>query len=221
MLSFEQIKTRAIDRKGTEAFESAMPVAPEYLLEDQSDDRILSAFARGVFQAGFSWKVIEAKWPGFEEAFHGFDIGRNALMSDDDLDRLLADKGIVRNAQKILSVRDNAVFLSDLARAHGSAAQALAAWPEDDVVGLYALLKARGARLGGMTGPYALRQLGYDGFILSKSVVAALNMAGVIDGAATSKTAQAAVQDAFNTWRAESGESFARISRTLALSVPD
>ncbi|WP_424944432.1 DNA-3-methyladenine glycosylase I [Aliiroseovarius crassostreae] len=221
MLSFEQIKTRAIDRKGAEAFEAAMPVAPEYLLEDQSDDRILSAFARGVFQAGFSWKVIEAKWPGFEEAFHGFDIGRNALMSDDDLDRLLADKGIVRNAQKILSVRDNAVFLSDLARAHGSAAQALAAWPEDDVVGLYALLKARGARLGGMTGPYALRRLGFDGFILSKSVVAALNMAGVIDGAATSKTAQAAAQDAFNTWRAESGESFARISRTLALAVPD
>lgn len=221
MLSFEQIRARAIERKGAEVFEASLPAAPERMLRDQSDDRILAAFAQGVFQAGFSWKVIEAKWPGFEAAFHEFDIGRNALMSDDDLDRLLADKGIVRNAQKILSVRDNAVFLSDLARAHGSAACALAKWPADDVVGLYAMLKSRGARLGGMTGPYALRRLGYDGFILSKSVVVALNMAGVLEGAATSKKAQMGAQEAFNRWREESGESYARISRTLALSVPD
>ena len=29
---------------------------------------------RAIFQSGFSWKVIEAKWPGFEEAFDGFDV---------------------------------------------------------------------------------------------------------------------------------------------------
>ncbi|MDA5093199.1 DNA-3-methyladenine glycosylase I [Aliiroseovarius sp. KMU-50] len=221
MQRLETIRARAIARKGEEAFEAAMPAASNVELSELGDDRILSAFARGVFQAGFSWKVIEQKWPGFEAAFHGFDVGRNALMSDDDLDRLLADKGIVRNAQKILSVRDNAVFLSELAREHGSAAKVVVSWPKDDVIGLYAMLKSRGARLGGMTGPYALRTLGYDGFILSKSVVAALNEAGVIDGAATSKKAQIAVQAAFNAWQEESGESYARISRTLALSVPD
>ncbi len=142
-------------------------------------------------------------------------------MSDEDLDAHLRNTGIVRHAGKILSVRDNAIFLSDLAREHGSAAAFLGNWPREDTVGLFTLLKKRGARLGGMTGPYALRTLGYDNFILSKSVVAALNLAGVIDGAATSKKAQVATQEAFNTWAEESGESHAAISRVLAFAVPD
>lgn len=221
MKTFAEIRAIAEDRKGAEAVEAALPVAPEVPLAAQSDDRILAEFTRGVFQAGFSWSVIGAKWDGFEAAFHGFDVGRNAMMSDEDLDRHLSDTGIVRNAQKILSVRDNAVFLSDLAREHGTAAKALGEWPKSDTVGLFDLIKKRGARLGGVTGPYALRRLGYDNFILSKSVVAALNMAGVIDGAATSKSALAKVQSAFDAWASESGESHARISRVLALSVPD
>jgi len=221
MLSFAEIKSRAIARKGTDELAQNMPSSSDTPLASLSDDRILSAFSRGVFQAGFSWKVIEAKWPGFEAAFDGFDVGRNAFMSDEDLDRHLKNTDIVRNAQKILSIRDNAVFLQELAREHGSAAQCLANWPREDTIGLYALLKTRGSRLGGMTGPYALRTLGFDGFILSKSVVAALNAAGVIDGAATSKSAQVKVQTAFNSWVAESGESYATVSRVLAFSVPD
>ena len=80
---------------------------------------------------------------------------------------------------------------------------------------------ARGARLGGVTGQYALRMSGYDAFILSPSVIAALNTHRVLDGAATSKSAQRKVQDAFNAWHAESGERHAVISQTLAFSVPD
>ncbi len=40
------------------------------------DDRWLSQMTRCIFQAGFNWKVVENMWPGFEEVFHGFDIGR-------------------------------------------------------------------------------------------------------------------------------------------------
>lgn len=221
MKSYAEIREIALARKGAEDLEAHMPAAPDRPLADLGDDRILSAFTKRIFQAGFNWQVIENKWPGFEEAFEGFDIGRNALMSDDDLDRHLRNKAIVRNPQKIITVRDNAVFLSDLAKVHGSAAACLAHWPRSDTIGLFDLLKTRGARLGGMTGPYALRVLGYDNFILSKSVVAALNMAGVIDGAATSKSALTKVQKAFNAWAEESGESHARISRVLAASVPD
>jgi hypothetical protein len=83
------------------------------------------------------------------------------------------------------------------------------------------MMKKRGNRLGGATGQYALRFAGYENFILSRSVIAALNMAGVIDGAATSKGAQVKVQAALNIWQSESGESQARISRVLAMSVPD
>lgn len=222
MKSFEEIRDLAIARKGKDALAVHMPEPPEVPLAEMSDDRLLAVFTRCIFQAGFNWKVIDNKWPGFEAAFHGFDIGRNAMMSDEDLDLHLQNSAIVRNAAKILTVRDNAVFLSDLAREHGtSAARVIGTWPHSDTIGLYDLLKSRGSRLGGVTGQYALRFAGYGNFILSKSVVAALNMAGVIDGAATSKSALKKVQAAFDAWADESGLSHAEISRTLAFSVPD
>ena len=46
-------------------------------------------------------------------------------------------------------------------------------------------------------------------------------MAGVIDGAATSKGALRKVQEAFNAWHRESGARYGEISRTLAFAVPD
>ena len=220
MQRFKDIRARALDRKGgAEALEALIGVEERHDITALGDDRILAEFSKRIFQAGFNWSVIESKWPGFEAAFHGFDIARNAMMSDEDLDRHLSDTGIVRHATKILSVRDNAIFLQDLAREHGSAAQAIGGWPLTDQVGLMALLKSRGARLGGMTGQYALRFLGRDCFILSGSVVAALNQAGVIDGAATSKSALANIQAAFNSWAEETGESYTRMSRILALSA--
>lgn len=149
MKSFAEMQDLAIARKGQEFLAANMPEPPAVALCDQPDDRLLAAFAQGVFQAGFSWKVIAAKWPGFEAAFHGFNIGRNAFMSDEDLDAHLRNTDIVRHAGKILSVRDNAVFLSELARDHGSAAAHLGNWPREDTVGLFALLKKHGARLGG------------------------------------------------------------------------
>ena len=221
MKTFAQIREMAVARKGEEAIAAYVPDPLQTPLASLTDDRLLSEFSKRVFQSGFNWKVVENKWPGFETAFHGFDIGRNAMMSDEDLDRHLKNTGIVRHATKILSVRDNAVFMSDLAREHGSAAQFIGNWPVSDTIGLLDVMKKRGNRLGGATGQYALRFAGYENFILSRSVIAALNMAGVIDGAATSKGARVKVQAAFNIWQSESGESQARISRVLAMSVPD
>lgn len=221
MTDFETIRARALERKGGEAGLEEGMSRPHIDVGTLTDDRILAEFTRRIFCAGFNWSVIDKKWDGFEAAFHGFDIGRNALMSDEDLDAHLKDTRIVRHAAKILSVRDNAVFLSDLAREHGSAARFFATWPESDLVGLFAVMKKRGARLGGMTGQYALRFLGKDGFILSRSVVAALNRAGILDGPASSKGAQAKAQEAFNRWHRETGESYTRLSRILAMSVPD
>lgn len=223
MKHFDRIRDAALERKGSEeALEDAISAHDHSRdISTLSDDRVLAEFSKRVFQAGFNWSVIEKKWDGFEAGFHGFDIGRNAFMSDEDLDAHLRDTGIVRHATKILSVRDNAIFLSDLAREHGSAAKFFEDWPSENLVGLWDVMKKRGARLGGSTGQYALRFLGKDSFILSRAVVRALTDAGVIDGKATSKGAQRKVQEAFNTWREESGESYTRMSRILAMSVPD
>ncbi|SMX31545.1 DNA-3-methyladenine glycosylase I [Actibacterium lipolyticum] len=221
MRSFDEIFHIAAERKGgADAVEATLshPKSHDELAQI-TDDRWLAAMARGIFQAGFSWKVIENKWPGFEAAFAGFDPARVAFFHDEDLDRLLSDTGIVRNGKKIRAVMDNAGFVQELAAEHGSAAKFFAEWPDDDFVGLLALIKARGSHLGGTTGQYLFRSMGKDSFILSKDVVVRLIAEGVVDKTPTSKKALSAVQGAFNDWKAQSGRSMTEISRTLALSV--
>ena len=221
MRSFEELMDLAVGFRGSrEAVEGELPdVKTAAEIEKIGDDRILSLMARGVFQAGFSWKVIAKKWPGFEEAFEGFVPVRWKFMSDDDLDSLLKDTRIVRHGQKILSVRDNAIMLCDLDDEYGSAATCFANWPQDDLIGLLEMMKKRGGRLGGGTGQYFLRQLGKDSWVMSRDVVAALVREGVVDKAPTGKGAQRAVQAAFSECAAESGRPFAHISRLLAMSV--
>ena len=182
------------------------------------EDRWLSVFTRSVFQGGFNWKAIEAKWPGFEAAFHGFDPGRCAFLDEDDIDALLRDTRIVRNGAKIVSVRDNASFIFSL-RETGGVGSVIARWPATEYVGLLEMLKTRASRLGRTTGQYALRFAGRDGFILSRDVVARLVTEDVIGKAPTSKRALEEVQKAFNAWMAESGRGITQISRVLALSI--
>lgn len=218
---FAEIFALAAARKGgAEAFEATLPVPKSAAgLEAIPGDRWLAGMTRAIFQAGFSWQVIESKWPGFEAAFRGFDPGRCALMSDDDFDALVQDRRIVRNGAKIRAVAENAAFLNDLARTHGSAGRAFARWPAGDHVGLLGLLKKRAAHLGGTSAQYFLRSMGVDGFVLSKDVVRALIREGVIDKAPGSQRDLARVQAAFDRWRADSGRPMAAISRTLACSI--
>lgn len=183
------------------------------------DSLLLAEMTKRIFQAGFSWKVIENKWPGFEEAFEGFDPVRWKFMSDDDLDQLVLDTRIVRNGMKIRTVQENASMICDLADEYGSAAKCIADWPGEDYIGLLDMLKKRGSRLGGATAQYFLRFLGKDGWVTSRDVVRALIREGVVDKEPTSKTAQKAVQLAFNEWKAESGMPMAHISRLLAFTV--
>ncbi|PII81678.1 3-methyladenine DNA glycosylase [Leucobacter sp. OLJS4] len=60
------------------------------------------------FQAGLSWATILRKRPAFRTAFDGFDPDLIAAYGDRDVERLLADAGIVRNRQKILAAIGNA-----------------------------------------------------------------------------------------------------------------
>lgn len=219
--SFEQLYARAAERHGgAQALESKLPVARSRdTLAAVAEDRWLAEMTRRVFQAGFNWSVVDTKWPGFEAAFDGFDVRRCAMMSDDDLDRLLADPRVVRNGAKIRAVRDNAGFLVDLATAHGSAARVFADWPSETYCDLLDLLKTRGSRLGGLTGSLVMRGLGKDSYLLSGDVVAALKREGVIDGPLGSRRAMQAIQTAFNAWMAESGRGLSQISRVLAMTV--
>jgi len=218
---FAEIFAIAAGRKrGAAAFGETLsdPKSPA-VLAAIPDHRWLAEMSRAVFNAGFNWKVIEAKCPGFEAAFHGFDPGRCALISDDEFDALLKDKRIVRNGAKIRAVIENAALLTRLAREHGSAARFFADWPAENYAGLLGFLKKDASHLGGTAAQYFLRFSGVDSFVLSQDVVRALIREGVIDKAPSSQRDLAKVQAAFNAWRAESGRPLNHISRTLACSV--
>lgn len=221
LTAFDDLYEQAASRKGgAEAFEATLsqPKTPKELAAID-DARWLSALSKAVFRAGFNWKVVESKWPRFEEVFDSFDIGRMSMMSDDDLDRYLKTDGIIRHARKILSIRDNAVFLRDLATEHGSGGNMIAAWPKEDYAGLLWMLKRRASRLGGTTAMYCLRGMGVDGYILSRDVVRALMRESVIEKEPGSKRDLDRVQAAFNHWSDESGRPLVHISRVLACSI--
>jgi 3-methyladenine DNA glycosylase Tag len=222
MIDFTKIRARAAQRKGGEAVLGTLlgPVPDNAAAAKIPDDRILSTMAERVFAAGFVWRVIEQKWPGFEEAFLHFEPKRLLFQPDDFWHDLAADKRIVRNPQKIRSVRDNAAFVDRVSGEHGGFGRFLAGWPADDQIGLMAFLGKHGSRLGGNTGQYLLRWLEWDTFILSHDMVAALRDAGLdIGKSPTSKKDLIAIQAQMNQWHAETGLSRKHISRILAMSI--
>ena len=220
MRVFDEILALAAARKGgAEAVLSgAMVPKSATALAAIPADRWLAQMARGIFQAGISWQVVDAKWPGIEAAFYGFAIGPNSMLDDEALEALLADTRVIRSGAKITAIRDNAAFIRREEEA-GGFARRIADWPGDDFAGLLEWLSKNGSRLGGNTGAYMLRQMGKDGYLLSKDVVARLVAEGVIEGAPGSRKAMAAVQAAFNAWQAQSGQSLTVISRVLAQSI--
>jgi 3-methyladenine DNA glycosylase Tag len=221
-VSFKTILARAEKRKGGPAgLKKLLPAKPNAkALEKLGDDRILAEMTKRVFSAGFAWSVIEQKWPGFEQAFLGFKPAKLTFQPDDFWHDLLSDTGIVRNGAKINSVRDNAAFVQEIAREHGSFGKFLARWPSSDEIGLLNLLNKRGSRLGGNTGMMFLRFIGWDGFVTSQDVVACLRDAGLdISAEVKSKGDLAKVQAQFNAWAGETGLPYVHLSRICAMSV--
>ncbi|NHC13188.1 DNA-3-methyladenine glycosylase I [Motilibacter deserti] len=127
------------------------------------------------FQSGLSWITILRKRPAFRAAFAGFDPAVVARFGDGDVERLLADPGIVRNRAKVRAALDNAHAVLALEAAYPGGLDALvwshapaprprprtvadvpASTPES--VALARELKARGIRFVGPTTAYALMQ---------------------------------------------------------------
>ena len=221
-VSFKSIQARAARRKGGEtALAALLPKKRDNKeLAKLTDDRVLAEMARRVFCAGFVWSVIDKKWPGFEEAFLGFNPKRLLFQPAEFWEKLTQDKRIVRNPTSIRSVRDNAKFVTDIAAEHGSFGKFLAAWPADDQIGLLEIFAKRGSRLGGFSGQYLLRFLGRDSFILTGDLMMCLRDAGVpISEKGTSKKDQKLAQTQINEWARESGLPLTHISRICSMSI--
>lgn len=221
--SFDRIYQRAAERKGgVKALNTLLgPAENQAALLELSDDRFLAAMTKKVFQSGFVWRVVENKWPDFEETFFGFDIEKILMMPDEMLERKASDPKIIRNFNKVKTIKANAQMIFEEQQNGHSFAEFIRQWPSDDIIGLWSYLKKNGARLGGNTGPYALRALAKDTFLLSRDVEAYFRAHDIISGGIQSKTSLQVIQSAFNEWQQSSKLTLAQLSRLVAYATGD
>lgn len=224
MSGFDEIQSRAQSRKGgARALKALLPkVATNKQLIELGDDRYLAMMTKSINQAGFSWKVIENKWPSFEEAFLGFDPRKLSYLSPEQWEAFTSDKRVVRNWQKIKALQDNVFFVQDESRRSGGFGKFIAQWPVEDQIGLMAYLKKNGSRLGGQSALWFLRRVGKDCFIPARDVVVLLRSIGLdIADNPTSKRDLTKIQAQFNDWHIETGLPYSHLSRIAACSVGD
>ena len=147
---------------------------PEYHDEEWGrpvrDDRALyEKLCLEAFQSGLSWSTILRKRENFRAAFAGFEIERVAAFGEGDVERLMADAGIIRNRAKIEAAIANAraadgLDLTELLWSFAPAdrprprtrAEVPAVTPES--AAMAKALKKRGFRFVGPTTAYALMQ---------------------------------------------------------------
>ena len=84
------------------------------------DVRLFEKISLEGFQAGLSWITILRKRERFRAVFDGFDFHKVAAYAERDVQRLLADAGIVRHRGKIEAVVHNAARAIELQREFGS-----------------------------------------------------------------------------------------------------
>lgn len=140
------------------------------------DRALFEKMALEGFQAGLSWITILRKRPRFREVFEGFDPVRVAGFGEQDVERLMADAGIIRNRAKIDATISNAALVREMADGEfddlmwsfaptypatrdprpDSMAQVPAVTPESTA--LSTALRRRGFRFVGPTTMYALMQ---------------------------------------------------------------
>jgi len=117
MKEFARIREVAEKRKGGNKQLEKLLVAPisNKELIKIPDARYLAQMTRCVFNAGFHWRVVTTKWPDFELAFHGFDLGELLTKSPDEWEAYVEDTRIIRNWQKIQTVFHNAAMIDSIA----------------------------------------------------------------------------------------------------------
>jgi DNA-3-methyladenine glycosylase I len=90
----------------------------------QTDDhRLFEKICLEGFQSGLSWLTVLRKRKAFRAAFKGFDFEAVAAFTEEDIERCVADKGIIRHRGKIVSTINNARRAIELKREFGSLAK--------------------------------------------------------------------------------------------------
>lgn len=92
----------------------------EYGFPITSDEALFERLVLEINQAGLSWATILKKRAGFSQAYRGFSIDVVAAFTEEDVARLLADAGIIRNRLKVAAAIENAKRLQAIRASDGS-----------------------------------------------------------------------------------------------------
>jgi DNA-3-methyladenine glycosylase I len=103
--------------------EWGMPVADER--------RLFEKITLEGFQSGLSWITVLRKREHFRKVFAGFDFEKVARFTDQDIERLVLDAGIIRHRGKIVSAINNAQRVCDLIDSQGAGALARTVWAHE------------------------------------------------------------------------------------------
>jgi 3-methyladenine DNA glycosylase Tag len=107
--------------------------APFEKLRDHAPDDpafFLEHLSRSVFEAGINWRVVEAKWDGIRQAFHGFDPAQVAAMQPAEIAAVENDSRVIRNKAKIRATVENAREVLAILDSYGSIRGYLASFPD-------------------------------------------------------------------------------------------
>jgi DNA-3-methyladenine glycosylase I len=135
------------------------------------ESAMFEALTLGVFEVGLSWSIVFGKRDAFRRAFHHFNVGQVAAMTEQDVNRLMQDASIIRNRRKIQATIDNARAmmasspkLAELARTYettsGRVPRSIAELPTStpEAEAFAKRLKSQGYRFVGPTSVYAFMQ---------------------------------------------------------------
>jgi 3-methyladenine DNA glycosylase Tag len=89
----------------------------------------LGQLSRAVFEAGI-WQVVQNKWDGIREAFHGFDPVQVAAMTPAEIAATANDARVIRNKAKIRATVENAGEVLAVVDSYGSIRAYLASFPD-------------------------------------------------------------------------------------------
>ena len=122
----------------------------------KEDRDIFEALVLDTNQAGLSWKCILHKRDNFAKAFYNFDPKKVSKMTDNDVERLMQDAGIIRHRGKIAGTINNAKLFLEIQKEYGTCANYI--WDFTDPGAMSKDLKRRGFAFTGPTMCYAFMQ---------------------------------------------------------------
>lgn len=133
----------------------------EYGFPITDDNRLFERLIFEINQAGLSWSTILKKQDTFRAAYSNFDINTVAAYGDEDIARLLADPGIIRNRLKVNAAIENAKRIQPLRNEYGSFAGWIDAHHPLDKAGWVKLFKKTFLFTGGEIVGEFLMSCGY------------------------------------------------------------